>query len=209
MAERHKASLLIAILAAGPLAVSLQGCTKSAEEKARYVSAMSAELDQQFRVNDDGVRTLGDELAASDFDSVQLLADSSVRALIYDGITFNETVVEDPALWRNLLNDAEVDYAYKSGSGITLMKSLKPPYVFGDSGYEYQFISSAYDLSQSCLPRHFESECGACIEPLDDEWHLLVSWLPTSWVDELEAGEPISKFRSRIDACLAQLSDQN
>lgn len=173
-------------------------------------------LRSQFRDNRAGLNALGESLRTSEYRSIFQYGDGNVAG--FEGDDNAEMVeLEDDKFWNDLFAAADVTSAGKYGGSIELQKHFEPAGIVDGRVFTSTYVKSDVAESSSCLPHHSETECGACVERLDANWHMTLMWFPNEWLQGFEKmdesdterfQEMNAEMQSKLRTCLSHFLEE-
>ena len=205
------------IVATGICAVLLAGCDDNPTEDSESWPPVSSALHQEFSSKQQGLEALSTAVAKSDFSSVYQWGDAAIAAYEIDNEDDAKIDIENPDVWNALFDAAGVDTATNYRGEIWLNKRFEVAGTVDDTVYDYTFVKSDESEANNCLPRYAEAECGACVERIDEHWHLFLLWYPSEWLadfDGLDDGdterfnELNKEMQFKMQTCMEQFYDE-
>ena len=209
--------IAIVFLATGLLVLPLAACQRSGSGEDEKRPPVSSELHRVFFKHQQGLEELSIELVKSDYPSVALWGNDSVRAPNLDSEEHEWVEVEEPNEWKALFQKAGVDTASNYRGKISLHNRFEAAGTFDKTIYDYVFVKSDEFEELKCIPRYSETECGSCSEQLDDRWSLRLMWYPSDWIagfEEIEEGdaeqenELVKTMQLKMSACMDRFFEE-
>lgn len=206
----------ISLFFTGVLVLSLSGCKRQGAGEANSWPPVSGQLHERFRAHRDGLEQLSEELVGSDYESVVLLGDGTIKASRYSSDGYESFKLEEPTVWEVLFERAGVDTARKYDA-IMLHNRFELAGDIDGTAYDYWFVKSGEYELPNCVQSLSDSECGLCTEEIDDSWHLRLAWYPSRLLTAYDSyfesqnetpDELMRETLSNLGPCLDQFFDE-
>ncbi len=196
---------------------SLVACATNSVEREKGWPPVSSEIRQEFESNQDGLEALSLKMSASTYSSVIRWGDDEVAAYEMDDEDRKMNYLAKPQEWIELFESANADSVDRYFGQVTLHRRFEPTGIVGETLFDHAFVMSNEAESTDCLPHYAESECGSCVERINDNWHVSLMWYPNEFlsafegldeVDTEESGELIAQMQTKMESCMNRFSDE-
>lgn len=170
----------------------LVACATNYAEQEKGWPPVSNDIRNEFDSNHSSLEALSLELTRSIYSSVFRWDNGEVAAYKMDSEDHEMINLEDPKRWIELFEDANVDTVDRYRGKVSLSRRFEPTNIVDGRVFDHTFVKSDAPESTNCLPHYAESECGACVENLDDKWHVTLMWYPNDFLsgfDDLDESD--------------------
>lgn len=164
----------------------LSAATRNLKSGLERWPPVAQELREQFRKNREGLEALGRSLGESPYNSVFQPGDGSVAGF-EEGDDASEVIeLESEKVWNALFAAAGVTSVTRYRGSTEFSNHYEAADIADGRVFGSAYVKSNTAESSSCLPHFAETECGVCVERLDDNWHMTLMWYPADWLKGFE-----------------------